>query len=606
VEWENSQASAAPPNWIVPDVARHKAAGGASFSLLDDNSLLAAGKVKKSDSYTLRLRTDLASIGAIRLDALPHPSLTDGGPGRAKGGGVGLSELTLTARPAGDESAQPTAVKLRVFQPGDADQNQALAAAIDGDRKSTWLVETPNGTLQSALFETTKPVGFDGGTLLTCTLKFEQNTERSLGRLRLSVSGTTQNASAEERPVPEQVVRMLGVPRESRSADQTAALLRWYRHLDPGWQQLDQPVQEHLRAEPQPDIATVLVSSEGLKAVRLHTQGEDFFEQTYFLRRGDPNLKRGVAPLGFLQVLMRVEEEKQPWIVAPPEGARTSFRRTSVANWMTDVQHGAGSLLARVMVNRLWRHHLGSGIVRTPSDFGNRGELPTHPDLLDWLAVELVRHDWQLKPIHKQIMLSGLYRRSGELEEEKVRLDELNRLFWRRQRRRLEAEVIRDSLLAVSGSLDERMFGAGTLDPEQSRRSIYFTMKRSKLVPMMQVFDAPDALSGMGRRPSTTIAPQALLLMNNPVIRERARGFARRMTLPADDSPDDVPNELVQQAYLLALGRPPDAEELSASIGFIEHQAESYAADGETGGRETALCDLCHALMCLNEFVYVE
>jgi len=606
VQWEESQGTAAPPNWIVPEVASHKAAGDATFSLLDDDSLLAAGEVKKSDTYTLRLRTDLASIRAIRLDALPHPSLPGGGPGRATKGGFGLSELQLTAQPAGDESAKPAAVKLRAFQTGDAQTNQAVASAIDGDRKSTWLVESPNGTRQSALFETTKPVGFEGGTLLTCTLKFEPNTLRSLGRLRLSVSGTTQNAAANDRPVPENVVRMLAVPREKRSTEQTPALLRWYRHLDPQWQQLDQPVQEHLRIEPRPDMATVLVSSEGLKAVRLHTQGEDFFEQTYFLRRGDPNLKRGVAPLGFLQVLMRVEEEKQPWIVEPPEGARTSFRRTSVANWMTDVQHGAGHLLARVIVNRMWRHHLGSGIVRTPSDFGNRGEPPTHPELLDWLAGELVRHNWQLKPVHKQLMLSSLYRRSSDLNDEKFRLDESNSLFWRRERHRLEAEVIRDALLAVSGSLDERMFGAGTLDPEQSRRSIYFTMKRSKLVPMMQVFDAPDALSGMGRRPSTTIAPQALLLMNNPVIRERARGFARRMALPSDDSPDDVPNELVQQAYLAALGRPPDAEELIDSIGFIKHQAESYAADGQTGGRETALCDLCHALMCLNEFVYVE
>src|SRR5207244_6323242 len=201
------------------------------------------------------------------------------------------------------------------------------------------------------------------------------------------------------------------------------------------------------------------------------------------------------------------------------KGWRTSYRRRSLANWITDVDQGAGRLLARVIVNRLWQHHLGRGIVATPSDFGTRGERPTHPELLDWLATELIRNGWRLKPIHKLIVTSSTYMQSSQRDDAKARVDPDNRLFWRRPPHRLEAEVIRDALLSVSGALDTRMFGPGTLNSANKRRSIYSTVKRSKLMPMMQLFDAPEALGGVAQRPTTTIAPQALLLMNNPNVR---------------------------------------------------------------------------------------
>src|SRR5207253_5004957 len=150
----------------------------------------------------------------------------------------------------------------------------------------------------------------------------------------------------------------------------------------------------------------MLVATEGLPAVRLHTQGEDFFPETFFLRRGDPANKEGTATQGFLQVLMPAPNAEKRWYTNPPAGWRTSYRRRGFAEWLTDVDHGAGHLLARVIVNRLWQHHLGRGLVATPSDFGTRGELPTHPELLDWLAEQLIAHDWRLKPIHKLIMMS--------------------------------------------------------------------------------------------------------------------------------------------------------------------------------------------------------
>jgi hypothetical protein len=363
-----------------------------------------------------------------------------------------------------------------------------------------------------------------------------------------------------------------------------------------------EPLRKALRGMSRPRFPKALIASEGLKPVRLHTQGDDFFKETYFLRRGDPDQKEGVAPQGFLQVLMTVPEKEKHWQLAPPSGWRTSYRRRALANWITDVDRGAGHLLARVIVNRLWQHHLGRGIVATPSEFGSRGEPPSHPELLDWLAWQLIQGGWRLKPIHKLIMSSSVYLESSTIDEFKVRLDRDNRLFWHRPRLRLEAEIVRDALLAVSGEMDAKMFGPGTLDESSRRRSIYFTIKRSKLLPMMQVFDAPDALGSVGERPTTTIAPQALLLMNDPRVHEYARGLARRAGSEVQKSLEDF----ITSSYLIALGRSPNAEELADGLSFVKRQTESRRASGQEDARQLALADFCQVLMCLNEFVYVE
>jgi cytochrome c553 len=350
-----------------------------------------------------------------------------------------------------------------------------------------------------------------------------------------------------------------------------------------------------------------LIASEGLPPVRLHTQGDDFFKETFFLGRGDVNQKQGAAPQGYLQVLMRSPDRDKHWRAAPPKGSRTSFRRTALADWLTDTQSGAGQLVARVIVNRLWQHHFGHGIVATPNDFGSRGESPSHPELLDWLAGELIRHGWRLKPIQRLILTSAAYRESSEADRSKEAADPANRYFWRHEKRRLEGEVVRDALLACGNRLDERMYGPGSLDETQRRRSIYFTIKRSELVPMMQVFDAPEALTSMGDRPSTTIAPQALLLLNNANVRASARAFAARLLPALDHSTADA----IRSGYRIAVCREPEPDELTESTAFIEHQRALHESDPRQPGRtpnarDFALLDFCQVLMCLNEFVYVD
>jgi hypothetical protein len=344
-----------------------------------------------------------------------------------------------------------------------------------------------------------------------------------------------------------------------------------------------------------PLLQKVLISSEGkhIKPVRLHTSNEhipDFYKETYVLNRGDTEQKVGVAEFGFLQVLTRTNDETR-WINRSKDN-RTSGRRAAVAYWMTDIESGAGHLLARVVVNRLWQHYFGRGIVATPNDFGAQGDRPTHPELLDWLATELIRNGWRLKPIHKLMLMSETYRVGGLESAENEERDLENRFLWRRHPRRLEAEAIRDNSLSVGGMLDETMYGAGTLDEKSRRRSIYLTVKRSQLVPSMQVFDWPDTLTSLGRRTVTTTPSQALVFLNGAQFRQTAQGFAGRITEEKD---------LIGKAYVIAYARLPSDGERNLGEAFVRRQSRSHGGDVRK-----ALIDFCAALMSANEFVYID
>jgi hypothetical protein len=213
-------------------------------------------------------------------------------------------------------------------------------------------------------------------------------------------------------------------------------------------------------------------------------------------------------------------------------------------------------------------------------------------------------------------MASAVYQEDSQIDSAKMASDPAGKLFWRHPRRRLEAETIRDAILSVSGALDTTMYGAGSLDDQMRRRGIYFTVKRSKLVPMMVIFDAPDALSGIAARASTTIAPQALLLMNNTLVRDAARRFGQRIDA-GDVAGGSILGSfaaggggnlasLVERGYRTALARPASTDELADGVEFLTGQIEAYQSDGRSNARELALTDFCQVLIGLNEFVYVE
>ncbi len=595
--WEETSATTFRSGWESLDLKSLKSKENADLKSQADGSILATGKNGTFDVYTIVAETPREVVASLRLEALPHPSLPKNGPGRAPNGNFALSEIKITAIPRTDPKATPIELKLTNARADFEQTSLPVAATIDGDPKSAWAIDPKFGEPHAAIYDLAAPLKFAGGVKLTVHLSFNNNASHQLGRLRLSVNDTAGSNDFFAPAIPPTARLALQTPAIKRTTEQTQALLAWYRPLDESWKKLDAERLAHLAKSPKPPLVKALIASEGVPAVRLHTQGEDILPNTHFLRRGDVDNKEGIAEPSYLQVLMPSAEGQSRWLKTAPAGSRTPWKRHALAEWVTDVDQGGGGLLARVIVNRLWQHHFGRGIVATPSDFGVRGERPTHPELLDHLAGQLIADGWSLKAMHKRILTSAAYQQSSHVDKARAKIDRDNKLVWRYPARRLEAEVIRDSLLAVGGDLDLKQFGPGTLDENSKRRSIYFTVKRSRLVPMMVIFDAPEALGGMAERPTTTIAPQALYLLNNANMRRVAKGLAGRL--------GDASNleSAIDRAYHIALSRPPSSDERDESLAFIRQQAATYPAATAT---VSAMADFCHVLLCLNEFVYVE
>jgi mono/diheme cytochrome c family protein len=325
-------------------------------------------------------------------------------------------------------------------------------------------------------------------------------------------------------------------------------------------------------------------------------------QASYFLHRGSPEARGSIMSPGVLSVASGTEWE----FPDPPANARSSWRRRGFAEWLV---HRDNPLTARVMANRLWQHHFGEGIVRTPSNFGKMGEPPSHPELLDWLAVELIDRGWSLKSLHRLMLTSQAYQMASRDIPGNVTIDPENRFFWRMPRLRLEAETVRDAMLAVAGTLNRAVGGPAIFpyidpdlfekssrrdwkglpdtDPQTWRRSLYVFSKRSIRYPMFEAFDQPNLVNSTDRRNRTTIAPQALILMNNPMVLFQAGKFGERVRTQAGSDP----TRQVELAVSLALGRAPDATERARGLAMLRQSA-------------AGLTEFCHLLFNLNEFIY--
>ncbi len=326
---------------------------------------------------------------------------------------------------------------------------------------------------------------------------------------------------------------------------------------------------------------------------------------TYFLRRGELAARGPAVPPAFPAVLATAGLSGPA--IAPSAGS--SGRRRALAEWLTRPDH---PMTARVMVNRLWQGHFGRGLVGTSSDFGRMGDEPSHLELLDWLATELVARGWSLKAMHRLIVTSAAYRQSSRPRSPADHeADPENRWLSGQNRRRLDGESIRDALLAASDRLNPALGGPGVFPPlppeltklsskgaiwpvsprveDRSRRSLYVFVRRNLRYPFFEAFDRPDTNASCPKRPVTTIAPQALSLLNSPLSSEAAHALAARAEREAGRDIDAK----VERAYLLTLGRRPDAEEKTLARGFLS-------------ARGSSLADLCLALINLNEFVYVD
>jgi len=351
---------------------------------------------------------------------------------------------------------------------------------------------------------------------------------------------------------------------------------------------------------------------------------------SFFLHRGSTQSKGSEMAPGVLSVLHAPGAE--PVFPAPASDSTSTQRRLTLANWIASP---ANPLTARVMINRIWQHHFGRGLVGTPNDYGRMGEKPTHPELLDWLATEFVRQGWSVKAMHRLIVTSRTYQQASWFTNEaNSKKDPENHLLWKMPLQRLEGEAVRDSILTVAGSLNLKMGGPGifpevdpeilrgaayqvwpktTDGPEMWRRSVYITQMRSITAPILDLFDPPDSISSCARRNVTTVAPQALQLLNNRFVTNQSEIFAERLM---NEMGRDLTAQ-IDRGFRLALGRAAEPREAKAALLFAERQREFHRqrrVELEQQGVDpaeisapdkAALIDFCHALINLNEFVYV-
>ncbi|MBS0209686.1 MAG: PSD1 domain-containing protein [Planctomycetes bacterium] len=592
----------AEPRWLVVDPVVDDKSG--RFKKEPDGSVLAkVSNTLGNDTRTLNATVDHDGLRAIRLEALFDPRLPRGGPGLGVDGDFQLNGLKLQVISA--DGKQRRDIKFQHAWATQEETQSRASDAIDDKPNTGWRVKNRPGVSQVAVFVADEPFGFGPGTKLQLTLTFN-GTEPSIGRVRLSVSAQAEPLAAGEDEITLAQATVLHQFKangfDSLTPTQRTTLADLYLDMSSEGQRRLADVRSLLASAPVVPSERMMICSEGVPAIRLHTQGPDYYEKMHLLKRGEPNQKVEESRSGYLQVLVRASDGAAHWQQAPPAGSKLSYRRRALAAWMTDTEYGAGQLLARVIVNRLWYYHMGRGLVSTPSDFGFNGERPSHPELLDYLANELIRNGWRLKPIHRLIMTSSVYMQNGATDAARLKADVDNRWCWYRPMQRLEAESIRDAMLVASGRWDATMFGPSERDPLQRRRSIYFFVKRSKLVPMMVLFDGPDTLQDLAVRGETTIAPQSLMLLNSPAVRGFAEGLADRVIKPAGE--DQVAG--IASAYQIALGRRPTADEQQTAKMFLAEQLADYREQKLDKAERAAWADFCQALFCLNEFVFVK
>ena len=441
--------------------------------------------------------------------------------------------------------------------------------------------------------------------------KRSQQRKYALGKFRPEIQQAVLTPDEKRTPYQRQIA--LIAEKQLRTAERTAP-----SKLPPDKKKRYQELERQLSALPTPRPQTLpqtmAVTDLGLEA-----------PPTYLLAGGDWRKPRQQLQPGFPQFL----DASTPQIRPIPE-RKTTGRRSALARWLTRKDN---PLTARVLVNRLWQHHFGIGIVATPSDFGAVGDAPTHPELLDWLAVEFVQNGWSLKHIHRLMVLSAAYCQDSRvdpahpLHRRALAVDRDNHLLWHARRRRLEGEALRDAMLALTDELNFRMFGpsarpklpekiskyAWKPDPrpqDRHRRSIYVLAQRNMRYPFFDVFDQPDMHNSCSRRLTTTTAPQALLLLNGDFTLERGQALAE--TLHKRFGGDEA--RMIASGYRLAWNRQPSTEEIQLGLRFLSKQTEKLRtrqrADGGAmdgaAARRAALTDFCHALLNTNEFLFID
>ncbi len=540
---------AAEGHWLVPEPQDPRAKQGSTLTVLPDRSVLSGGPTPERDMYTATLTVPQKGLTALRVEVLCDDSLPHKGPGRCHNGNLHLSEVRVTVQPPG-EPTKAEAVKLKAAT---ADFDQAgwgVARAIDGNAATAWGIYPAVGTPHRAVFEFEKPVGFEAGTTVAVELDQLHGGGHLIGRFRLAV--TTAPAPGEAvRPVPASIAAALAAA--PRTPAQSAELARW------AWERTLAADLAALPAQAKVYCGTNRFAPDG------SFRPAPTPRPVYVLKRGEVTRPGDLAQPGAVEAIGALPAR---FALADPENE--GQRRAALADWLTDPRN---PLTWRVAVNRVWHYHVGRGLVDTPNDLGAMGGAPSHPDLLDWLAAEFRDTGGSLKALHRLLLTSATYRQAVRSDATAAAKDADNRLLWRMNRAKLDAETVRDAVLLASGRLDPTMYGppaphfvsrpgihvtpeadydAFDVDaPAARRRSVYRFIFRTRPDPLLEALDCPDASQSAPVRGVSVGAPQALVLWNNKFLLRHAehlaaaagadpvRGFARRV-LARDPTPAET------------------------------------------------------------------
>lgn len=552
--------------WTTLAPADSTSAGGATFSIQPDGSLRASGASADKDVYTFTIPSTLKGITALRLDVLPDDTLPSHGPGRAANGNFVLHEIEAALNDA--------TIKWATVSASHSQKSWAAEGAADGKPNTGWAILPEVGKANHLVLETMADVGDGKPARLVVKLHQNYGTSHTIGRLKLSASTSPRPVRAEGvDALPKNITDFLAIEPASRNDEQRRALAGYYRTIAP----MLQPPREKLAALEKQKDEIIKAAPTSLVSMPV-----------------EPRVVRILPRGNWLDDSGEIVSPGVPEFLASLEVAQGRPTRVDLALWMTSREN---PLVARVFVNRLWKLFFGEGIVKTVDDLGTQGAWPSHPLLLDWLAVEFVENGWDVKHLIRLMVTSSAYRQSSVLSPETRQKDVANQWLARQNRLRLDAEFVRDGALAISGLLSDTI-GGPSVKPyqpagywahlnfptrewqndqgeSQHRRGLYTWWQRTFLHPSLLAFNAPTREECTADRPRANTPLQALVLLNDPTYVEAARALAARTLREA--SLDTT--ERIRFAWREALGRDPTPEERAVLIKLYEANRSAYTAE---------------------------
>jgi mono/diheme cytochrome c family protein len=590
--WEDERAKRTQPGWsVVQAPFEDISTGGQKYLLLPDGSYRAAGYAPTKHTGKVTVKTALKKVTAVRLELLNDANLPAYGPGRSLFGTCALTEFGVEGKAIGAKDVkkpkvarasadfEQTETPLQANFEDNSKRKRVVgpvAFAIDGKDETAWGIDAGPGRRnvpREAVFVLDNPIEGSEGVELTFALtqnhggwNSDDLMTNNLGRFRLSVTDAEGSEVAAD-PVPARVRQILALPRDQRSPAQVAAVFSYWRTLVPEWKPENERIQALENAHPAGVTTLVLQARENPRSTTILKRGD-------FLKPGKP-VEPGVP--AFLHQL--------------PPGTKPD--RLAFARWLADRK---SPTTARAFVNRVWQAYFGTGLVATSEDLGTQSESPTHPELLDWLAVEFMDKGWSVKELHRWIVGSATYRQSSRATPEQLAKDPYNRLLARGARLRVEGEIVRDIQLAASGLLNPALGGPSVMPPapaflfqppasyapfpwvdatgpDRYRRAVYTWRRRSTPYPMLSTFDVPEANNACVRRVRSNTPLQALTTLNETIAIEAARALARLAL--AEGGADDASR--VTYAFRRCVGRKPTDRELAILLRLLDDQGKRIA-----------------------------